>query len=186
MFERDAQPLVDGYLAGRMSEAEFLAKFAAVGSIRDGLSRARGARPRARLASGRGQRAAADRQRDQPEGTGGARHVARGVSARGQHAALGCPQISTSSNFAETMKGTAAARNRRLIPWRRGIITERFYEAQCAKDETMGEPSTPALTESPGAIVVHYNGSFHSDFALGTAERAKRRVPWREDDRHHG
>ena len=25
--------------------------------------------------------------------------------------------------------------------------------------------------------VVHYNGAFHSDFGLGTAERARRRLP---------
>jgi uncharacterized iron-regulated protein len=56
-------------------------------------------------------------------------------------------------------------------------MTDRFYEAQCAKDETMGESIARALETSPGAIVVHFNGAFHSDFGLGTAERAKRRAP---------
>jgi hypothetical protein len=30
--------------------------------------------------------------------------------------------------------------------------------------------------ESKGPLV-HYNGAFHSDFGLGTAERARRRLP---------
>jgi hypothetical protein len=28
-----------------------------------------------------------------------------------------------------------------------------------------------------GWLVVHYNGAFHSDFGLGTAERARERTP---------
>ncbi|HKV98295.1 MAG TPA: ChaN family lipoprotein [Vicinamibacterales bacterium] len=58
---------------------------------------------------------------------------------------------------------------------------ERTYFAQCLKDETMGE--SVATAYGIGAIggksplVIHVNGAFHSDFGLGTAERAKRRLP---------
>jgi uncharacterized iron-regulated protein len=58
---------------------------------------------------------------------------------------------------------------------------ERTYFAQCLKDETMGE--SIALAYAVGAaggkspLVIHFNGAFHSDFGLGTAERAKRRMP---------
>ncbi len=58
---------------------------------------------------------------------------------------------------------------------------ERTYFAQCLKDETMGESVANAYAigaaggKSP--LVIHFNGSFHSDFALGTADRAKRRLP---------
>lgn len=51
----------------------------------------------------------------------------------------------------------------------------RANAAQCLKDETMGE--SVARVWRPGRLVVHYNGSFHTDFRLGTAERAQRRVP---------
>jgi uncharacterized iron-regulated protein len=62
---------------------------------------------------------------------------------------------------------------------------QRFYDAQCVKDETMAESiakvwtaatsvSTPA---TPKPVVVHYNGAFHSDFGLGTASRTQRRLP---------
>lgn len=54
----------------------------------------------------------------------------------------------------------------------------RYYEAQCVKDETMAESIVAAWRAAgPGAVVVHFNGSFHSDRGLGTAERVKRRVP---------
>ena len=50
---------------------------------------------------------------------------------------------------------------------------KRMYQAQCIKDETMGE--SVARAWRPGRLVIHYNGSFHSDFRLGTAARAIQR-----------
>ena len=58
---------------------------------------------------------------------------------------------------------------------------ERYYEAQCLKDETMGESVAQAYevgaTGGKRPLVMHFNGAFHSDFAQGTAERARRRLP---------
>ena len=58
---------------------------------------------------------------------------------------------------------------------------ERTYFAQCLKDETMGESVAQAYTAGAigGAspLVVHFNGAFHSDFKLGSAARAARRLP---------
>ena len=51
----------------------------------------------------------------------------------------------------------------------------RMYFAQCLKDETMAESIARAW--QPGRLVVHYNGSFHSDFRRGTAARVRRRLP---------
>ena len=60
-------------------------------------------------------------------------------------------------------------------------MVERFYFAQCLKDETMGESIARAYAAAAeqGArpLVVHVNGAFHSDFGTGTAERARRRLP---------
>jgi uncharacterized iron-regulated protein len=53
----------------------------------------------------------------------------------------------------------------------------RFYLAQCIKDETMAESIVEARRRSPGAIVVHYNGAFHSDYKQGTVDRVRRRSP---------
>ena len=58
---------------------------------------------------------------------------------------------------------------------------ERYYFSQCLKDETMAESIatsyTAAALASPHPVVVHFNGAFHSDYAEGTAARAKRRLP---------
>ena len=57
-------------------------------------------------------------------------------------------------------------------------MTDRFYEAQCVKDETMGESIAQALARAgDDAIVVHFDGAFHSDFRQGTVARALRRSP---------
>ena len=59
--------------------------------------------------------------------------------------------------------------------------TEKFYYAQCLKDETMGESVANAwragATGGKRPLVVHFNGAFHSDFHEGTAARAARRLP---------
>lgn len=60
---------------------------------------------------------------------------------------------------------------------------ERYYQAQCLKDETMSESIARAFEMAsvggPRPLVVHFNGAFHSDFTLGTAQRTKRRLPGR-------
>jgi uncharacterized iron-regulated protein len=57
-------------------------------------------------------------------------------------------------------------------------MIERFYQAQCIKDETMAESIVRALAAAPAnAVLVHLNGAFHSDFGLGTADRVRRRLP---------
>jgi uncharacterized iron-regulated protein len=64
---------------------------------------------------------------------------------------------------------------------RQGV--ERFYQAQCLKDETMAESIAQAWQAGAAAggrpLVVHFNGAFHSDYAAGTAERTIRRMPGR-------
>jgi len=57
---------------------------------------------------------------------------------------------------------------------------ERYFQAQCLKDETMAESIAQALTTAAStnkAMVVHYNGAFHTDYGQGTAERVRRRLP---------
>lgn len=81
----------------------------------------------------------------------------------------GAPAPSASVN-ADSLKKLAVAAQ---------ATEQRYYEAQCVKDETMGESVARALTDARargnGALVVHMNGSFHTDYTLGTADRALRR-----------
>jgi len=59
--------------------------------------------------------------------------------------------------------------------------TERYYYSQCLKDETMaesiGEAYVAGAIGGKRPLVLHVNGSFHSDFGSGTAERTRRRQP---------
>jgi uncharacterized protein involved in propanediol utilization len=57
-------------------------------------------------------------------------------------------------------------------------VATRFYLAQCIKDETMAEAIIAAREHAPrNAIVVHYDGAFHSDYRQGTVDRVRRRMP---------
>ncbi|WP_411281584.1 ChaN family lipoprotein [Gemmatimonas sp.] len=179
MFERDVQPLVDQYLAGTISEANFLAgsrpwdRYTTDYRPLVELARVRGWRvvaanvPR-RLASAVGRRGlalldtlnAADR-----------RFIAR------EHI---CPKDAYYTKFAQTMTGHSAGGGPPTAPDVAAMakMTDTFYEAQCVKDEAMGEAIVQAWRGAPkGAIVFHVNGAFHSDAGLGTAERARRRAP---------
>jgi uncharacterized iron-regulated protein len=57
-------------------------------------------------------------------------------------------------------------------------MTERFYLAQCVKDDTMAESIARAYDSSmePKPLIVHFNGAFHSDYRLGTAARVRTRL----------
>ena len=57
----------------------------------------------------------------------------------------------------------------------------KFFEAQVVRDETMAESIVDQLLAARAAggnpLVIHWCGSFHSDFGLGTVERVRRRLP---------
>jgi uncharacterized iron-regulated protein len=57
-------------------------------------------------------------------------------------------------------------------------MMERFYLAQCVKDDTMAESIARAYNGrmEPKPLIVHFNGAFHSDYRLGTAARVRSRV----------
>jgi uncharacterized iron-regulated protein len=180
MFERDVQPALDGYLSGRLAEAEFMKTSrpwpSYPGAYRGmvELARAHGwtvvaanvPRPIASSVAKSGQEALATLS-----------PVDRGFVARD----LECPLDSYFDRFAETMTGHPAGDQ---TPEQQRAMTERYYWSQCVKDETMAESIAAAATKgaandsgSRAGPVVHYNGAFHSDFSQGTAERVIRRMP---------
>ena len=63
------------------------------------------------------------------------------------------------------------------------LSVERYFAAQCLKDETMGESIAQAYTAraigGKRPLVVNINGAFHSDFGDGVVERTRRRLPTR-------
>jgi uncharacterized iron-regulated protein len=193
MFERDTQSSLDDYLAGRLSEEEFLK------ASRPWPNYPTDYRPLIEFSRAHRWRVIA---------SNAPRPIAQQVSRQGLDAArsgvasqrnlvaaeFACPMDDYFKRFAEAMgKGHPGAHqklqdekqsDKKQEDERRAMV-ERFYYAQCVKDETMAESIANALgtqSNSQGAaqggpLVVHFNGAFHSDYRLGTASRAIRRLP---------
>lgn len=179
MFERDVQGALDDYLAGRVTEEQFLAR------SRPWPRYATDYRGLVELAKKRGWRVlAANVPRPMASAVGRAGlAVLDTLSVPGRaHAAaeLSCPNDDYRARFlAETRSHSAgsgpAPQPGDTLPT---ALAERFYLAQCVKDETMAESIVAALRSAPrNAIAVHYNGSFHSDYGHGAAARVARREP---------
>lgn len=174
MFERDVQSPLDAYLAGKTSETEFLA------ASRPWPNYATDYRPMVEFAKASGWPVVAGNV---------PRRLASVVARRGLAAldslpatdrafvakTLDCPRDDYWTRFKATM-GDMAGHGMTLSPEQVEATVWRTYEAQCVKDETMGE----AVAESHlanQAMVIHANGAFHSDYRYGTADRAQRRAP---------
>jgi uncharacterized iron-regulated protein len=172
MWERDVQPLLDRYLAGSATEEELL---------RDGRpwkNYVSDYKPLVELARSRSWRVIASNV-PRPVASLVARH---GLSAldtlpparREQIAgAIACPDDDYFDRFRAVMGDMSSHGSAGSADSARGRL-ERMYHAQCVKDETMGE--SVARVWRPGHLVVHYNGAFHSDFRLGSAQRARQRA----------
>lgn len=184
MFERDTQSSLDDYLAGRLSEEEFLK------ASRPWPRYATDYRPLVEFARAHNWKVIASNV---------PRRIASQVSKQGLDAArsgpdadrklvaaeLACPTDDYFKRFAEVMgKGHPGADqkqpDKKQEEEQRAMI-ERFYQAQCVKDETMAESIANAsgqqVNGQSGPLVVHFNGAFHSDYRLGTASRVVRRLP---------
>lgn len=182
MFERDAQANLDAYLAGQMSEEAMLK------SSRPWPRYATDYRPlveRAKAAGWPVIAANVPRSIAQKVAKGGKDAIPQLTDAERAHTArdLQCPVDVYFDRFAESMASHPMPNQ---SADEKQAMAERYYWSQCVKDETMAEAIASAvergdaLSESKGKTkgpVVHYNGSFHSDFGLGTAERTRRRLP---------
>ncbi|QQS47600.1 MAG: ChaN family lipoprotein [Acidobacteriota bacterium] len=181
MFERDVQAHLDEYLAGRMSEDEFLEK------SRPWPRYATDYRPLVEFAKYHGwpviaantpRRLASKISREGMSAVEGASPGDRPLMA----AQIQCPIDDYYQRFVDTMRshpgpnGKSEDAKAPMDPQTRAMI-ERFYYAQCVKDETMAESIAARFGEGPRTLVVHFNGAFHSDYGLGTAARAERRLP---------
>ena len=174
MFERDVQPAVDAYLAGRTAEADFLA------ASRPWERYATDYRPLVLLARSRGwpvvaanipRPMATDVSRSGLASLAALSPASRALAAR----EISCPHDRYYDRFIAEMgghSGTASGSGGS------NATMDRYFEAQCVKDETMAESIAAALARGgAGTIVVHVTGSFHSDFGDGTVARVRRRSP---------
>jgi uncharacterized iron-regulated protein len=177
MFERDTQSALDSYLAGSMSEEDFL----------------KGSRPWPRYATDYRPLVELARAHQWPVLAANVpRRLAQVVAKSGKDALGGlpetdrpfiavdlqCPRDDYFTRFVESMGGHPTAGQDANAA---DATNERYYWSQCLKDETMAESIAASFRRQEGrpGTIVHYNGAFHSDFGLGTAERVRRRLPGR-------
>ena len=178
MFERDVQPLLDDYFAGRTNEADFLA------GSRPWPNYATDYRPLVEMAKARGWTVVAanvPRPLASAVGRKGLSALDTLTPAERVRAARDntCPSDDYHARFMEQMQGHGGAGSAGAtgdtLPT---AAAERFYLAQCVKDEAMAESIVEARRRAPrNAIVLHVNGAFHSDYAQGTVQRVRRREP---------
>lgn len=180
MFERDVQPALDDYLAGRVSEDEFLK------NARPWPRYATDYRPLVEMAHAHGwpvlaanvpRRHAADVAKNGLASLDPLSAVERGFVAKD----LQCPLDGYYDRFAASMGEHPPPGNAPPSADAQRAITERYYYSQCVKDETMAESIAAAFDRQNGVpgTIVHFTGSFHSDFGAGTAERVRRRLSGR-------
>lgn len=178
MFERDVQGTLDKYVAGTITEEQFLK------DSRPWPRYATDYRPIVEFARAHHLPVIAS---DVP------RHIATDVSKGGMGVIDGlgadrrlaarelqCPtQGAYYERFLEAMGGHPPSGDPKAADIQQK--NDRFYLAQCLKDETMGESIAQAFDSNAAqhATVVHFNGAFHSDYAEGTAAAVRRRIPGR-------
>lgn len=172
MFERDVQSRLDAYLADSLDEATFLAESRPWGNYRTDY------RPMVEFAKAQAW----------PVVGGNVPRRLASVVARGGLEALdsipdgdrplvasehSCPRNEYWERFRETM-GDMSGHGMTLTPEQVESMVWRTYQAQCVKDEAMAE-AIVAARAAHATLVIHANGSFHSNYHLGTVERVKRR-----------
>jgi len=196
MFERDTQADVDSYLAGTVSEEDFLK------SSRPWPRYATDYRALVELARAQGWPVVASNV---------PRRLASSVAKMGLTALdtltpadrawaaadIQCPRDAYFDRFAAEMNGHQAspgdknaapgqakapgepktAVEKKALTPAELETTERYYFSQCVKDETMAEAIAGAFARNDRKPVVQMTGAFHSDFRQGTAERVQRRLP---------
>lgn len=164
-FERDVQGAVDDYLAGKLSEEDFLAAsrpwknypehYRAIVEFAKAnrLPILAGNLPR-KLAT-----AVSEGKTLEPHQMA---FAARGTSASKDR---------YWDNFVRTMQGHMGADGNEMMI--------KFYASQCAKDDAMAEAITDHLVTNRHRPrkVVQLCGHFHSDYGLGTVARVQSRLP---------
>ena len=164
MFERDVQGNLDQYAAGTMAEEPFL----------------KGSRPWPRYATDYRPIVEFAKAHKLPIVAANVpRRMASEVGKKGMPAIEGADRAFASKELECPAKGDYFDRFTAAMGNHAGS-SPNFYFAQCVKDETMGESVAEAFHKTPGRVtIVHVNGAFHSDFGLGAAESARRRMPGR-------
>ena len=170
MFQRDAQPLLDAYLAGELTEDAFLAQASPWNNYWAAY------RPLVERARASGQRVV---------GSNYPRDLARTVSRGGAEALEGLTEEQRASVPAELFPNTPDYHRRvdNAIRGHLGMMgprepgDPRLYTTQTLWDNAMGEACVDVLESRAGSSVLHVNGGFHSAYWDGTVRQVRLRRP---------
>ncbi len=164
MLERDSQRLIDMYLDGEIDQAEFRATARLWPNYEEHYE------PAVEFAREGGHDVVASNVY---------RPIASRVARQGLDSAMGEVWAAAS---VDVSPGEYRDRFDEVMSGHGGMdaeVMDRFFAAQCIKDDTMAESIARRIACDPGTppVVIHWNGRFHSDYGLGTVERLRSRQP---------
>jgi len=168
MFERDAQPAIDDYLAGRITEADFLARSRPWPNYRTDY------RPMIEFAKREGipviaSNLPADLRRKLAQGG----ETALAALTPAERALVPERLIENPPEYWERVEQATLGHGALGM----GGGGERLYDGQNLWDNTMAESVARSLAQDPQRLVVHVNGGFHSAFWQGTVWQLTQRAP---------
>lgn len=176
-FERNVQPVVDDYLAGKIGEETLISKGRAWKNYAEAY------RPLVEFAKSHGLPVIAS---NAPEG------MVRCVAEKGGGFLATLPadkrrwiaaRIHTKAGpykqkFLEFLRGDAAhGGSANVDNASANARAEKLFAAQAARDDTMAESIANFLRANPGYKVIHISGAFHVEGRLGTVTRLRMRAP---------
>lgn len=169
MFERDVQPVLEDYLAGRVTEEDFLARARPWPNYRTDY------RPMIEFARARGlpvwaSNFPADLRRKLARG-GAEAHSSLTPEER---AWMPAPLIENPPEYWARVEQATLGHGALGMGAGAG---SRLYDGQNLWDNAMGETVARALDRDPGRLVVHVNGGFHSAEWQGTVWQLLQRRP---------
>lgn len=166
MFERDTQDVLDAYLDGRMEEKEFIELSRAWPNyLTDYKPLIEFAKERSLpvIAANIPRRYAAKVRTDGWKAVDTVPLAERRWIAR----ELKVINDAYREKFIATMQANMGSHG---MPGASAMF-DALYRAQSLKDDTMAESINDFITAHPGVKVIHYNGDFHSNSHLGTAQK---------------
>ena len=165
-LERDVQPVLDDYLAGKMGEAPYLEK------IRPWSNYASSYRPLVEFAKEHHLPVIAANTPQDVVTCVGERGAKFLDTLKGPQRAWAAAELHLEGEYRKKYLGFAES-----DPGHGGEQAVRGFEAQVTRDDTMAESIFLHLRKNPGRKVVHMTGHFHVEGFLGTAERLQARAP---------
>ncbi|MEA1972295.1 MAG: ChaN family lipoprotein [Candidatus Cloacimonadota bacterium] len=168
MFERDTQNILDDFLADKITESQFIKQSRAWGNYLTDYKKIVDFAKKKNfdvIAANVPRRYASMVNKQSPESlktlpADEKQYVAKELKALDNQ---------YKKQFMETMAANMGRKNAMGMH----KMMENIYAAQCLKDDTMAESIFEYLQQNKKTQVIHYNGNFHSESHLGTANKLR-------------